>query len=501
MVLLVVRRRRIHGAERVVLAVVAAGCVVYGTGVVHLPDLEGILTDVGRALGPWTYLLVGVMAFLETGAFVGLVAPGETTIIVGGVVAGQGEIDIIALIAIVWVCAVAGDVTSFLMGRRLGRSFLVRHGGRFGMTEERIGSVDVFFERHGGKAVFLGRFVGLVRAVAPFLAGSSGMSLRRFLPYDILGAGLWGTALCLLGFVFWRSLDRVLAIAKEGALALGLVICVVVAVVWVVRRLRDPEQRARLVAAVEAHAQTPVVGPPVRLGMRAAAWLDGPARFLWARLTPGDLGLEVTTLLAVAAVGSFTFFGYLIVLGRGVVQTAGDRRVVGWALDLRSQDVLDVVRVFTDLGALPVTGTFVVGVGIWCFVRGRAPEGWVLIGGGVLTWASVTVTKTLVDRPRPSIAVYDAAGMSYPSGHAAYAMAVVAAAIVLTRGTSRTTRIAVLTVAGVYALLIGASRLYLGVHYLSDVLGGYGLSAMIFSLAGVVAMVVVHLRQNQTAAA
>ena len=68
------------------------------------------------------------MAFLETGAFVGLVAPGETVVIAGGVIAGQGEIELIPLIGLVWVCAVLGDTTSFYIGRRLGRGFLERHG-------------------------------------------------------------------------------------------------------------------------------------------------------------------------------------------------------------------------------------------------------------------------------------------------------------------------------------------------------------------------------------
>ena len=92
----------------------------------ELPDPKKVIGDIAAALGPWTYALVGVMAFLETGAFVGLVAPGETVVIAGGVIAGQGEIQLLPLIGLVWVCAVLGDTTSFYIGRRLGRSFLER---------------------------------------------------------------------------------------------------------------------------------------------------------------------------------------------------------------------------------------------------------------------------------------------------------------------------------------------------------------------------------------
>ncbi len=168
------RRRRLEPPVLIagVIAVVAAA--VYSTGLVELPSIDKVLEDIGRALGKWTYLLVAILAFLEAGAFVGLLIPGETAIIVAGVVAGQGEIDIVLLIAIAWFFAVAGDITGYMLGRRLGRPFLVKHGPRFGISEERIHQVDAFFAKHGGKAIFVGRFVGLVRSLAPFLAGLLG---------------------------------------------------------------------------------------------------------------------------------------------------------------------------------------------------------------------------------------------------------------------------------------------------------------------------------------
>ena len=101
-------------------------------------DLEKAIQDLSKGLGAWTYLLVGALAFLETGAFVGLIAPGEFTVILGGAVAGQGEISLPVILAITWLCAFAGDSVSFLLGAKLGRGFLVRHGQRFRITEERL---------------------------------------------------------------------------------------------------------------------------------------------------------------------------------------------------------------------------------------------------------------------------------------------------------------------------------------------------------------------------
>src|SRR5918997_4660993 len=188
------------------------------------------------AAGPWTYALVAVLAFLETGAFVGLVAPGETVVIAGGVVAGQGEIQLFPLIGLVWTCAVLGDTTSFYIGRRLGRRFLERHGPRLKITEERLQQVESYFERHGGKTILIGRFIGLVRALAPFIAGSSGLTYRRFIPYSIVGTGLWATVFCVLGYIFWRSFDQVAHIAGQAIFGFGLTVGVIVGVVVAYRR-------------------------------------------------------------------------------------------------------------------------------------------------------------------------------------------------------------------------------------------------------------------------
>src|SRR3990170_1337518 len=85
------------------------------------------------------------------------------------------------------VAAAAGDLVSFLLGRRLGRPFLERHGPRFQLTPDRLARVDRFYDRHGGKAILLGRFTGLIRAVSPFVAGASGLALRRFVAWSMAG--------------------------------------------------------------------------------------------------------------------------------------------------------------------------------------------------------------------------------------------------------------------------------------------------------------------------
>ena len=494
---LIWRRRRLEPPLLVVGGIAVVGMAVHGLGLVHLPNLDTLLKHVGSTLGTWTYLLVGLACFLESGAFVGLFVPGETVIVVGGMVAGQGKIDIVLLIAIVWAASVAGDLVSFSLGHRLGRDFLVKHGSGFGITQERVHQVERFYDRHGGKAVFLGRWVGLVRAISPFVAGSSEMPLRRFVPSDVLAAGMQGTLHALIGFVFWRSLDRVLAIAKQGALALGATIVLVIALVVAVRWLRVPDNRRKLGAWFAAHERTPVLGAGIRGARATGRRLAGPARFAWERLTPGELGLELTTLLAVAAVGSFVFFGYLIVLNPVTMLTAGDLRGVRWAQALQAPWLTDVAKALTLLGT-PLAGAAVAVTAVVLLVRRHRLEGLALLGGFALTYAGVHVTKAAVERPRPAGALVHATGSAYPSGHAAYAIGWVAVAVALRHAFPQLAVRAALLVAGILlAVVVGLTRIYLRAHWFSDVAGGWGLGSMCFALAAIVALVAGYLRSGE----
>jgi membrane-associated protein len=201
----------------------AAAFAAVTAGLVETPDLEKALTDLSDTLGAWAYLLVAALAFLETGAFVGLIAPGETAIVLGGVVAAQGGVDLPVILLVAWVAAALGDLASFLLGQRLGRRFLIARGPRLGVTAARLERVEGFFDRHGAKAILIGRFIGIVRAVAPFLAGASGMRLRAFLPWSLLGTAAWATTFTLVGYVFHRSFASAAHTLTHGALALAVV--------------------------------------------------------------------------------------------------------------------------------------------------------------------------------------------------------------------------------------------------------------------------------------
>ena len=490
--LLIFRRRKLELPLLIGGVLVVAGLCAYGSGLVVLPNLEELLTTIGTTLGQWTYLLVGALAFLETGAFVGLIAPGETAMIVGGVVAGQGVISLVTLIGVAWFAATMGDLVSYELGRRLGREFIVKHGPRFGMTAERLEMVEMFFDKHGGKAIFIGRFVGIVRAVAPFLAGSSRMPMRKFLPYDILGAGLWATTFIMIGYVFWQSFGTVLKVAKQGALGLGIAISVTVGLVWVVRHLSKEENRH----ALEQKMLAALDRPGLRFLQPLVRWAQGPLRFFIARITPGTTGLDLTTLLAVLAVGTFAYFGYWVVIaerGYGAI----DKQVQGWSVDLYNPAVTTVAEVLTTLGAPLLMFTLVAVVTVALLIRRHWLEAFVLGAGMVMTFGSVQLGKHLLDRQRPPGALVDAVGSSYPSGHTAYAVAwVVLAAIAVRVVPALKGKWWIIGVAFIIPVLVGATRVYLQVHWLSDTLGGGGGAMACFALIAIIALFVKVVRDT-----
>jgi membrane protein DedA with SNARE-associated domain len=480
-VIWIVRERRTLSRERLALGVLAVVVLAaYAAGAFqHLPSFQKLIEDLANALGPWTYVLVGGMAFLETGAFVGLIAPGEFTVLVGGVIAGQGTIDVIPLLALVWVCCIAGDTTSFFVGRRLGRPFLERHGPRFKITHERLDQVEGYFHRHGGKTILIGRFIGLVRAVAPFVAGASGLRYRRFIPYSVLGTGLWSATYVLLGFFFYRSFDQVAGIAGKATLAFGLAVALVLGAMTAHRR-RD-ELRAWF-------ERRPVLGTLLTKG------IDPAWRFVQDRLT-----LELVTALAVAAAGLFVFVGYAIEVGGSHITTPGDRSLHDLAADTYSRPLKVIAEVLSAFGSLPATAAVVVIGAAGLANRGRVRELIVLLAGFAIVYATVHITKGAIGRPRPPDPLTGSIGKAYPSGHAAYATVYVVVAVVASRMRALASSAALITAGILFAAAIGLSRIYLRVHWWSDVAGGWGLGLGVFAALTATVLVVDAVRHNERA--
>jgi membrane protein DedA with SNARE-associated domain len=223
--------RRANLTHLAPVALAAAGvalAVAIAAGAIAVPDLAGALSDATDSIGGWVYLAVPALVFVETTALAGFVIHGELALVAGGVAAERGDASLAVLIALTWAAAVAGDSLSLLLGRRLGRPFLERHGARFGAHGERLARVESFFARHGGRALLIGRFTGFTRAVLPFVAGSSGLRLRQLLPYSAASGLVWTAVFIAIGYAFSESFAE----AGDTATRVTLVAVLVVAAVY-----------------------------------------------------------------------------------------------------------------------------------------------------------------------------------------------------------------------------------------------------------------------------
>jgi membrane protein DedA with SNARE-associated domain len=254
---------------RAVLGVLSVLAALVATDVIHPPSIEAIVQGVGGSLGRWAYLLVGVNAFLETGAFLGFIAPGETIVLFGGVLAGQGTIDLHTLILVTWFSAMAGDLAAYAIGRRAGRGFLLRHGARLKVGESQVAFVEGFFARHGRLTIVLGRWVGVVRPLVPFLAGSSRMRFWEFVLIDLVATLAWAAGLCIVGSIFWHNFEQLVTLVGRALFLLGVVITVLVTVAVGTSAQRDERKRARVDGWIARQRSE-------------RRWLARPAAALWA---------------------------------------------------------------------------------------------------------------------------------------------------------------------------------------------------------------------------
>jgi len=161
----------------------------------HLDEyLQGIIASYGA----WTYAILFLVIFVETGLVVMPFLPGDSLLFAAGTFAALGSFNVWGLIGLLAVAAVLGDAVNYSIGHYLGeRAYNIKW-----IKKEYLDQTHAFFEKHGGKAIFLARFVPIVRTFAPFVAGIGKMSYAYFATYNIVGGLSWVIIFSLLGYFF-----------------------------------------------------------------------------------------------------------------------------------------------------------------------------------------------------------------------------------------------------------------------------------------------------------
>jgi membrane protein DedA with SNARE-associated domain len=210
--------------------------------------LSSLSSYLAQLIATYGYALVAVVVGLES---MGLPLPGETTLVTAAIYAGTTHrLSITLVIVAAAIGAIAGDNIGYAIGRRFGYRLLLRYGHHLRMNARRIKLGQYLFDRHGGKVVFFGRFVAVLRALAALLAGANMMPWRRFLFFNAAGGVVWAGAYGMAAYVLGEQIERVRGPFAVGGLILGG--AAAAAFFWFVRRHED---------ALEAEAEHARPGP------------------------------------------------------------------------------------------------------------------------------------------------------------------------------------------------------------------------------------------------
>ncbi|MDD1477162.1 VTT domain-containing protein [Arthrobacter sp. AL08] len=154
------------------------------------------------ALAPWVVLLVCGIIFAETGLLIGFFLPGDSMLFTAGLLVATGTIkfNIVAFAALIIVAAIIGNQAGYLIGSKAGPAIFNRENSKL-FKRENVESAHAFFEKHGGKALILARFVPIIRTFVPVIVGVAQMNKRQFFVFNVIGAVLWGGGVTLLGYL------------------------------------------------------------------------------------------------------------------------------------------------------------------------------------------------------------------------------------------------------------------------------------------------------------
>ena len=190
-------------------------------------------------LNQYGYATLFLLTFLETSAFLGLLAPGETIIVLCGFYAYRGVLDAWVVGAVAIGGAILGDQVGYLVGRTFGHGLIRRFGKYVFFDVKRLLATERYFDKHGGKTIFIGRFTSILRSFGPVVAGISRMAYRTFLLWSVISCIIWGATFTFLGYFFgksWEVIDEYLGWGGAAAFVIGVLL-----VLYFLHRKREHE--------------------------------------------------------------------------------------------------------------------------------------------------------------------------------------------------------------------------------------------------------------------
>jgi membrane-associated protein len=195
--------------------------------------LDKHISTVLLHFGAWTYLIVFLIIFCETGLVVTPVLPGDSLLFVLGTFAAKGDLDPALLIVLLSVAAIAGDTVNYAIGKFVGPKIFHKDDVRF-LKKEYLDRTHQFYEKHGGKTIIIARFIPIIRTFAPFVAGIGQMTYWRFITYNVVGGIAWIVFFILGGYYFGN-----LPFVKENFTLVILAIIIISVMPGFIEYIRD----------------------------------------------------------------------------------------------------------------------------------------------------------------------------------------------------------------------------------------------------------------------
>jgi len=171
------------------------------TLVYSLFALDQTVAQIAAQYGHWLYLFLFLVIFAETGLVVMPFLPGDSILFIAGTVVATADLNVHLLVIVLIAAAILGDTINYSVGHYIGPRAFDKPDSRW-FRQEHLRRTQAFYDRYGGITIIIGRFVPIIRTFAPFLAGVAGMTYRRFLSYNVVGAVLWIVSLVYAGYLF-----------------------------------------------------------------------------------------------------------------------------------------------------------------------------------------------------------------------------------------------------------------------------------------------------------
>lgn len=430
------------------------------------------LVKATESFGLWGYLLAFSLAFLESLAIVGGFIPGSTAIVLLGFMCSRGYLNIYVLMSATVLGAILGDSASYWLGSK-GTCFF-KQENRF-LNARHLETGQKFFEKHGNKSIFLGRFIGIIRPMIPFAAGLSRMNYKVFLFWNVFSGIVWGISHIYIGYFFGNAFKLIEAWSARISVILLILVAVVI-LFWLLAKSFTPSALfiGRMIQSdIDTFLSTALVRKFIKR-------FPSFSKFLAKRFEKQVFSGWPLTIMAITA---FVFIVLFIFLAYGILDadpvTELDERLALFLAFFRDASLIRIAFWISMLGKIQIVLVSSLALISIMLIWNRRHMIWPFITMLGACEATVQIMREALSRPRPVgiIPAYFEKTYSFPSEYAALAVMLygfIAYFIVhiLLKGRPRLSIWTIFTTLMLVAM-IGFSRLYLGINYFSDVLGGY----------------------------